>query len=249
MTLQNLQAEFLEQLFSENEAKSSVYPLSRLAIHRNNIITQLTNVLRETYPLVNKLLGSDFFNMTAKHYIEQYPSRHPCLQHYGEFFSNFLTEFAPVRNLVYLPEVAAFEWHCHQVFYAAEHPGLDKTMLASVPPEKYDQLHFSLHPAARLFQSHFPLLKIIDLCEKKIEEEINYNQGGVNLLIKRSEFDIKLLELTDAEFAFLSALNESQSLSTALDEARLHDPAFDLQIRLPEWIQNKTIVDYYISEL
>ncbi|MBX3709165.1 MAG: putative DNA-binding domain-containing protein [Gammaproteobacteria bacterium] len=246
MSLQNSQAEFFEILFSNDEQQiDSFYPIQNITIYRNNIKATLIKTLLDTYPMVAKLVGEDFFRTTAKEYILYYPSRSSNLHDYGEYFDVFLTEYLPVKNLAYLAEVAKFEWYCHLLHFAANHAPFDIKKLENVSPDQYDSLHFILHPASYIVKFQYPLLQIVDLCKNQLNGCININEGGINLLLIRRDLDIMLAPLSEVEFSFLSALREELPLSDALKAALLIDPTFRLKEKLLTWIQDKTIVDFY----
>lgn len=245
MSLQNAQAEFTDIIFSEDEQTSILMPSENMIIYRNNILSNLINALLDTYPMIARLVGEDFFRITTKEYIHLYPSRSGDLNNYGEYFGDFLSEYPPVKNLPYLAEVAEFEWLCHQLHVASDHAELNIKSLEEVPPDQYQMLHFILHPASRVMKFHYPILRIIDLCKGDMDEEININEGGVKLLVTRRHLEVVLITLSPADFTFLNALQDNKILAQALEEALAVDAEFNLEQRLPEWIQDKTLVDFY----
>lgn len=248
MTLQNLQSELAELMLANDTQTELVDPAFNIAIYHNNMTTNLVHALQDTYPLISQLVGNDFFRITAKEYIERYPSRSGNLHDYGQYFSDFLAEYQPVKTLHYLSEVAQFEWICHTLYFAANHSEFDTSDLAHLSPDAYGQLHFLLHPASQLMKFYYPIARIIDLCRGEIEGNIDINEGGAYMLIIRRESDIKLVSLSLAEFTFLTALHDSKPLSQALDMAMQLDSSFSLEEKLPSWIQDKTIVDCYVAD-
>jgi hypothetical protein len=247
MSLQNAQAEFLEIIFSDDEQTDALQPAQNMIVYRNNIITTLVRTLFDIYPMIVKLVGDDFFRMTAKQYISRYPSRSSNLHDYGQYFSDFLSEHPQCKDLVYLPEVARFEWACHTLHFAADHAVFDVRQLEKLSPSDYERLHFVLHPAAQLIKFQYPILRILDLCKNETDDEIHLTEGGINLLIIRRDLDILLTPLTPCDFTFLSALHDAKTLSASLQEALQIDPAFNLDEKLPAWIKDKTIVDCYLT--
>jgi len=247
MQLQNLQHEFAEAVLSDDTHLSFILPAQNIRIYQNQALSQLIECLRNTYPLIVKLVGDDFFRVTAKAYIKQYHSRSGDLNEYGAYFSHFLAGYQAVKDLIYLAEVAQFEWTCHLLSTAGTHGPFDPHLLKNVSPEQYDQLHFVLHPAAKVMKFYYPILRIIDLCETKIDENIDLSEAGVDLLIIRRQLDISLLPLTPADFIFLSSLQDNHSVSDALEAALNEDPHFSLDQKLTAWIQDGTIVDCYFS--
>ncbi len=244
MLLQNLQDEFAELMNADAVHSGLVTPVSNVSIYRNNMVCNLVQTLMDSYKMIVKLVGEDFFRMTAKEYINRYPSLSGNLHDYGEYFADFLDEFIPAKNLVYLPEVARFEWACHLLYFAADASILDIKLLENISPDQFQELHFGLHPASRLMRFNYPILRIMDLCKGEMDEEINLNEGGVNLLLIRREFEIKLVPLSLAEYTFLSVLNQNETLGAALDATLEIDADFKLDENLPQWIQDKTITDF-----
>lgn len=243
MSLQNAQAEFAEIIFSDEAHAELCQPAENICIYRNNINSTLLNTLIHIYPMIEKLVGEDFFKTMANEYISRYPSRSSNLHEYGQYFGDFVAEYPPVENLYYLAEVAKLEWACHTLHFVADHAVFDIRLLEKLSPDHYDNLHFVLHPASQLFKFDFPVLRILDLCKNEIDEQINLNEGGVNLLVIRRDLDIQLVPLSAADFAFLNSLHDNNSLSESLEAAMLVDPSFNLDEKLPAWIKDKTIVD------
>ncbi|NJM13578.1 MAG: DUF2063 domain-containing protein, partial [Synechococcaceae cyanobacterium SM1_2_3] len=161
----------------------------RLQIYRNNTLLNLTASLRATYPVICRLVGDSFFDYAAAQYIAAYPSRSGDLEEFGGDFARFLESFAPAADLVYLPDVARLEWIYRQIFYAADHPPLDLTALAQVPAEQQADLHFQLHPAARLLESVFPILRIwqVNQTDYAGDAAVDLTAGGIKLLALRRD--------------------------------------------------------------
>lgn len=244
MSLQNLQLEFADAIYSGNLQMESVLPVQNLHIYQNNVLTHLIQTLQNTYPLIEKLVGEDFFRICAKEYIKQYPSRSGNLNEYGEYFSDFLVKYEPVKELVYLTEVANFEWTCHILLTAASANRVDVNLLKKIAPEQYEQIHFTLHPASKIIKFYYPILRIIELCQSDIDDNIDLGEDGVNLLIIRRDLDIALIQLPSSDFTFLSSLADNMSLAAALDATLLVDPSFTLDNKLAEWVQERIITDF-----
>lgn len=249
MLLQNVQADFVEALLSkDSQPDLQVAPANHLAIYRNNIFSCLIETLQNTYPLIQTLLGVDFFQMTAKEYIRQYPSRSGNLHDYGEYFADFLSEYAPVHHLIYLTEVAEFEWACHRIYVAPDHPAFDLERLKQFTLPQYEQIRFVLNPASYLRKFHFPILKILELCVSDPEATVELNSDTTNLLIIRRELDISLASLPPEDFIFLEALSNHHTLQEALHLTQLSYPSYNLEDKLPGFVSEKIIVDCYLSD-
>lgn len=244
MNLQNLQVEFIDSIFSNTECHEFVKPHQHMLIYKKNIVTTLTNTLFNIYPLLVKLIGKDFFHLTAQEYIQCYPSRSSNLHDYGEYFSHFLATYSPLQDLVYLPEVAAVEWICHSLSFAAEPSPFNIKQLENIASEEYDSLHFTLHPACKMLKCDYPILRIIELCQGNLQETIDVMSGGMHLLIIRRNLEIALIPISLADYTFLNALNDNKPLSQALDETIAIEQNFQLNEKLTCWIQTQIITDF-----
>jgi hypothetical protein len=209
----------------------------RIAIYRNNTQLGLTEALKDGYPVINRLVGAEFFNHLAKHYIQRYPPKAGCLLSFGGQFADFIADFQPAEGLPYLADTAKLEWLWHEAFHEADATGLAVAELVQVDPALYDRLGLSLHPTARLMDSDYPILRIWQLnqSEDLADELINLEEGGCRLLICRPGLEVEIIALPDAEYQFLNLLNAGLSLSKAVEVVTLNDTGFDMSSCLQRW--------------
>lgn len=239
MQLQDLQAEFKDALFSEDNELECVIPSSHLQIYKDNIIVILAQSLKSYYPLIYKLIGDNAFNHLAREYIKHYPSRSSNLHDYGEYLSDFIQSLPYLDNYPYLPEVAKFEWACHTIYFAADAEQFH------LDHNNYLEMYGTLHPASRLISFNYPILDIIDLCQGQTEDNIDIHKGGVNLLIIRRDLDIKLAPLSQADHVFLTNIQANNTFEHAKAEAQVIDSNYDLNKKLTAFLENKTIIDIF----
>ena len=248
--LSELQGRFSANLLS-TEANSDyirsdgLSAASRLDIYRNNVFSNYRQALRAVYPVVEKLVGAEFFEHAADHYIRAYPSSSGDLNQYGSAFAQFLAGFAPVQSLPYLHDVAELEWLVEQVFHAADHAPFDLARLQAIPIKDYAGLKFQLHPACRLYASSFPVALIwrVNQADWKGNTNVDLGQGGQTLLVHRQEFAIVLRPLAAGEFAMLQQLANGSSFTSAYEAAQLAQADFDLNDFLQQHIVLSTLVD------
>jgi hypothetical protein len=246
MQLQNTQLDFADALLSSDQQLDYLLPAQNIRIYQHNVMMHLLGALQKTYPHVLRLVGSDFFQLAAKAYVKQYPSRSGELNEYGEYFSDFLTEYQPVKDLIYLAEVAQFEWAYHLLLSAGTQTPLDITLLKNLAPEQYDQVHFSLHPACKVLKFYYPILRIM-ASEKEIDDSFDFGEDGIHLLMMRPRTEIELFTLTAGDFTFLAALQDNLTLAEALTLTLDVYPSFELNNKLSSWIHEHIIVDCYFA--
>lgn len=89
-------------------APARVPPAAALAVHRNTILGALTGALRQVFPRLETLVGTEWFDQTAAAFARAFPPRAANLAAYGDGFAEFVQGRLP-PDLGYLAEVARFE--------------------------------------------------------------------------------------------------------------------------------------------
>jgi hypothetical protein len=189
-SLYELQRAFIAATIDE-EAQYSVLDARGLAVHRNNWRSNLCGALRITYPVVERLVGAEFFAYTANCFIDNHPSRSANLEDYGAEFAEFLQAFKPAQSLRYLADVARLEAAIENVLVAAD--DADARCL----------LH-SLFPVLRIWQVNQP--------GWEGDDSVNLESGPDYLLIYRAEQDV-LIEPVDRKS--FDVMNRADALREA----------------------------------
>lgn len=252
--LRELQTGFMDTIFSDKpngfdlEVNDAGIPgKQRLDVYRNNIFGGLTQALRLTYPAVHVLVGEAFFNHVAEGYIREHASTSGDLTCFGIGFPAFLEDSSLVRKLPYLPDVAQLEWLCHLSYHAADQASLDLERLASLPPERHDNLIFGLHPACHLFASSYPILRIWQICQPNHvgNETVDLSLGGIHLLVQRTGLRVMPQPLSQGEYALLEAFSSKQSFAEACAVALETEPELELSDCLQRFVAQAIVVDFY----
>lgn len=263
MSLREIQAEFTAGIFGHSENHSppiasrivadGIGTKERLAIYRNNVFSNLRGALRDSYPVISRLLGEKFFNHAADEYVRSCPSASGDLHDFGGDFGAFLASFEPCTEMLYLPDVARLEWAWDQAFHAADCAPLALEYalqrMGAVPPEHYADLHFSLHPSCTLLVSDYPILRIwqVNQADYAGDQQVDLSEGGVRLALIRgnargNDFAVEILPLAADEFAFLQAIAGGGNLGAALESALESDASFDLGAAIHHFISHEIIV-------
>lgn len=129
----------------------------RFAVYRNNVQHGLSRALAARFPVIERLVGADFFAATARVFAAQHPPRTPVLLEWGGTFPGFLETFEPAVTLPYLPDVARLEWLRGRAYHAADAAPADPALLAAFRPET---LRLTLAPSVAAFASRWPALSI-----------------------------------------------------------------------------------------
>ena len=249
-SLQDIQLKISDGIFDRGAeavlhyiARGKFSPGRHLQVYRNNVFTSLTEALRAVYPVVERLVGEDFFTFAAHEYIRQFPPRGGNLHEFGGEFPDFLGEFEPAAQLVYLPDTARLEWTYHEVYHALDGKALALESFVSIPPAQYATLRFSLQPHARLIVSDYPILRIWQVNQPGYQgdDRVDLAKGGVRVQILRRNLEIELYALDIGEYELLKCLQENATFAQACEAAIAVEPDFNLAGVLQRHVRRGTI--------
>jgi hypothetical protein len=215
--LTHLQASFSRKLMQRGSAApAGLTPPKRFGVYRNNVFASLITALRARCPVIERLVGEDFFEAAACHFIEAHPPRSPILIDYGEGFSAFLESFEPAGALPYLADVARLEWLRHRAYHAADRTALRASDLARAPSDSAFAIKFEFHPSAALVVSSYPIVSIWQTnAHDAVTRPIGPDLAGEAALVVRPDYEVHLVRLDEAEQAFAGALAEGATLGEA----------------------------------
>ena len=208
------------------------YPVATaLDIYRNNYRGNLQDTLAAAYPVIEQLVGQDFFRWMAREYIAQHPSRSGNLHLYGAQLADFLAAFVPAKGLVYLPDMAALEWASHCAYYAPDAATLDISALAQIAPRQYPGLILTLHPACHMLHSRYPVAAIWHAHQPGAASDfhINLDSGACNVLVSRRADSVCVDELPEADYDWLLRLQAGSTLGAATSATLQRFSDFDLR--------------------
>lgn len=156
-----LQGAFHAALWTESPPEGLAAPADevakRFAVYRNNVRHGLTRALAARFPVIEALVGAEFFTAMAGVFIAASPPRDPMLLGWGAEFPAFLDGFPPVAHLPYLGCVARLELARGRVHHAADAAPCKPEAVAVAEVEA---LRLVLHPSVELFASAHPAVAI-----------------------------------------------------------------------------------------
>jgi len=222
---------------------SADQPTRRFNVYRNNFYASLINVLAGRYPVVQRLVGEEFFRAVAKVYVEHEPPRSAMILAYGGGFGDFLAGFPPVADVPYLPDIAGLEWARHTAYHAADATPLGAEDFAGVPAEQVAALRLTLHPSLMVVSSPYPIVSIWET--NTFDEEVRpVSAQAQDAMISRPEMTVEVRQLPPGAAAFIIALESGDTLGAAAERAASADERFDLAGNIAGLIDAGVIVRY-----
>ena len=245
--LQTLQSDFCAAIFNQGVAEQTLLAAldgaaevsqRGLAAYRRSIFGNLGHALQATYPVLFTIVGGPFFREVARQYLLSHASLSGDLNDYGGKMAEFLAAYPHAQDLPYLPDVARLEWAIQSVYYAAETPEVDLSLLATTPPERYGELGFTLNPATARIDSPWPLSDIWRVNQEGFAGDMHLNidlKAGspvLPYLVLRQAGLVRVEALSQGQATLWHALQAGMTLNVATEQALAQDPDFDLAAAL-----------------
>lgn len=215
----------------------------RLKVYRNNIVGGLTETLVVSFPMIEKLVGRDFFEGMARSYVLEHPPRRGNLNTYGDRLAAFIENFEPAKPLPYLTDIARFEAAMTASYYAPDDTALSAKELQNIPADDLSTLILVPRQSVILMKSPYPLDDIRSFCMAEEQDEnatLDLDKGGVEIMIYRPELEVLVVKLENGELQMLQSLKEGLSLGDALEETLKHMPDFNFSEFLEKHIHLET---------
>ena len=217
-----------------------------IEVYRNNYRGNLLDALAGAYPVIEQLVGKDFFRLMSRQFIAQHPSRSGNLHHYGAEMAEFVASLESAQGLPYLPDVASLEWACHRAWFAEDAAVIDIVKLAQISPEQYSDLILHVHPACYLVCSRYPVSEIWHAHQPGSSSDfhIDLDSGPCKALVSRCNGVVQVSELSEAETAWLQGIRAGNPLGEATAATMEFHPEFDLQALLLKLADRDVLSDF-----
>lgn len=223
-SLVDIQRMFAQQLLADTP------PSGRMGIYFNNRRANFRKALALDYPVIERIVGPEFFDQLAFRYLAKHPSHSGDLHHVGRDFAFFLAkDFAVAGSgYEYLVELAQLERLWAEALIAAEVTPLGVEILGRFSATEIPTLQFALHPAVGIVESVWPVHTLFLEHRKAEPNLVHLDAGGECVAVVRCSGVVEAHRLELAECRFWQALRRSESLAAAVDAAALARPALDL---------------------
>ncbi|MCC5955044.1 MAG: putative DNA-binding domain-containing protein [Natronohydrobacter sp.] len=199
----------------------------RFKVYRNNVQHSLTRALAARFPVIEQLVGAEFFTAMARVFIANAPPRDPVLLRWGDCFATFLAGFPPVSHLPYLADVARLEYARGCACHAADADPVAPEALTVPDP---GALRLVLHPSVALFTSQMPAVQIWQSHQPGSTRR-PFARGPDHALIARQpDFTVIVERIMPDTLAVLAELRDGATLGHAATKAD-PTPALTLLLR------------------
>jgi putative DNA-binding protein len=266
MTLEQQQLALVQALKTSdgalpNLAYEDSLAIKRSNIYRNNRLQALRQTLSQHYPLINQLVGDDYFFQLVKHFIHESPPQHTDLNCFGDRFADYLeklqTSRPELKAMPYLLDLARLEHACHCSYYAANRRLWPHQRFSSLPLDQQEEIQPQLARDVFLLNSYWPLTMISQHIQQ--DKALDLSQCGATLdsslhsqevkehseyffVIQREHYKPYTIEISHREFAILTLCQQR----TSLQQLTLQNP--ESAGLIGRWIQHGWLDDFYLPE-
>ena len=199
------------------------------AVYRNTVMKACIDALEANFPVVARLVGSDWFRAAAALYVAHDAPSDARLLHYGKGFSDFLRDFEPASELIYLPGVAQLDTCWRESHTALDAPCADAAWIADHSPEQMEGLVLRPHPAARwAWFDEQPIYSIWSSNRQQTDLQDALHWQGEGALLTRPDDSVTWQGIPQAGCVLLDACADGVPLAQAANLALKADPDADI---------------------
>ena len=198
----------------------------RFNIYRNNRAGSLIAALQDTYPVLNRLLGNDFFHAAARQFIDQHPPSGPILSEYGDGFGHFIQQFPNTANYPYLEDIAQLEWERLRSYHAADELTLGAEDLQSIEPAQLLASQLTPHSAVAVIKSKWAIGSLWANSQTDTMKQLDLSQAEI-VLISRPQWNVQLKLLSTESAMFMQLLTNGLSIEEAATQCLSKHVGFD----------------------
>jgi len=216
-------------------------PASRFLVYRNNVQGSLINALADSYPVVQQLVGEEFFRGMASIFIQQQPPHSPLMSRYGDGLADFIDAFEPAAEVPYLADVARLERLRTRAYHAADAATVSAQQISAAlaDPQTLVELNITLHPSLHLLDSAYAVVSIWAAHQQDATlAGIDIRQGQ-HALVLRNGLEVEVFALDQGASVFIRHLLHRRPLLQAAQDS----PPFDLPQTLALLIGHNAITD------
>jgi uncharacterized protein (UPF0276 family) len=230
--------------FVESGGLSAV---ARLDVYANAYFYRLLDAAAEMFPRLAYLAGPAAFHDLITDYVLACPSTCPNLHHLGDRLPSFIEKHALGTARPMLVEMATLELALLRALDGPDGRILTREALASLPPERWPSLRWSLAPAAQRVDAFHDLGTIAALCaagERERALQCPRSAESVALLVSRRDHAVSFRTLEPVEALALDELASGCTFESLCELLAAHAlAATAVHAYLQRWLEEALLSD------
>jgi hypothetical protein len=199
----------------------------RFSVYRNNVATGLIDALAKRFPVIERLVGTEFFRAIAIIYAETHRPRSPVLSEWGETFAEFLGEFPNLQPYPYMVDVAQIEWARGVSYHASDAAPLTcSELVAAADAPSASRLR--LHPSVQVLRLSHAGVSIWAANQPGVQPcRVAPTGPETALIFRNTRFKVPVCQIGAGDAALIEALLTGDYLEVAIGAAAQIQPGHE----------------------
>ena len=195
---------------------------ARLRVYANNSRAVFEQALEQTFPVVRRRVGDDYFRQLSHYYRRAHPSGAGDLHEVGRRFAEFLAGYLAGGPYAWLAELARLEWAVADAGVAADAGPVTAAVLAGLEPRVLAGLRLQFVPSLRRVAAQVPVLSVWRANQPgTTASAVDLAGGPEYVVVHRTNDGVLLRGVDHDEFEFIAALDRGATLGDALERSSL----------------------------
>jgi len=190
--------------------------LERLSIYHDSYRARLVECLADDYPALKYALGEERFEMLAREYIAEHPSRSATLNAYGQHLATFCRR-AFLENTAFIAELARLEWSLVEAVHAESPKPLTLESLEGLSPDRFALARFVPNAALRVLHFEYPVNDYYRAFREDLAPSVP-QASACHVAVYRRDLTLWRRDLTPPAARLLEALAAGETLTAALSQ-------------------------------
>lgn len=213
----------------------------RFAVYRNNVAVSLIEALSRRFPVIQRLVGPEFFAAMARVYAEAHRPGSPVLLDWGDTFPGFVSAFPPLADYPYMADVAAIEVARGKAFHAADAASAAHDAFVGADPAR---LRLRLHPSVHLLRLNHPAVSIWAQNQPGGQPgPLTLAGPEIALILRDRAFNVPVFAVSAGDATLIEHLCAGASLTAAAEMAMWAEPQHDPGPLVMRLIQTGAVLD------
>jgi hypothetical protein len=223
-------------------AKAPDEAARRFGVYRNNVAAGLADALAKRFPVIERLVGTEFFRAMGSLYLVAHRPKSPVLMEWGDTFPGFLAGFAPLAAYPYMADVARIEVARGRACHSADlRPITAEYLIAAGSDPGTARLH--LHPSVQVLHLAHAAVSIWAANQPGGSlQEVLPSAPETALILRDTTFAVPVCAIGAGDAALICAIQAGHGLLAAAELAAFAEPGHDPQSILVRLLRAGAII-------
>ena len=219
--------------------------LQRTNIYANAYFCRLLECLKEEFPAILAVVGSDDFADLVRDYLVWRPPTEPSIFYAGRYLDEFLRNHRLTERWPFIPELARLERATLESFHAPDVPTFTDEAMRAIPAEQWPTIELRVHPGVEILRGEWRVTEILSAVEQG-DKWVEPAQEANETIVWRRGTSVYYRILETAEIDALALLQRGTSFAAICEAISIANSSCDqvalIGRLLARWLADEIIV-------